>query len=238
VTTGLFTHQDSASKLRSTCALLIGLLPDSALTKAVLNRLCGWRIDPTARVGPCILVNIGSVDLAPHSRLGMSAFVNLRQLSLGQRSVVGHWNWITAAPELCTPHLASTPGVHLGELIVGEESSVTSRHYIDCSGGVSIGDFTVVAGVRSTVITHQVNTLRSEQELKAVAVGNYCLIGANTKIVPGAAIPDRCVVAMGSVVVGALGDEGRLYAGVPARPIKEILPGRYFSRPGGLVEIP
>lgn len=121
---------------------------------------------------------------------------------------------------------------------LGNYAAITSRHYIDCSGGVDIGRFSVVAGVRSTILTHQVDTVRSEHDLRAVRIGQYCLVASNVQIVPGASIADRSVIAMGSVVVGALESAGCLYGGVPARRIKQTDGGAYFERKKAFADIP
>lgn len=236
--TGTTRRSNRRSPLRTTAALAIGLLPHSTLKISALRRICRWTIDPTARVGPCILHNVDSLVLQEHATLGLSAFSNLQKLQLGRNSVIGHWNWVSAAPQLLTPGLAATPGARPAELCLEDSAAVTSRHYLDCSGGVRIGAFSVMAGVRSTIVTHQVDTLRSEQEIRPVTIGRYCLVGSNVKLVPGAAVPDRSTIAMGSVVVGRLEDEGMLYGGVPARRIKDISSGRYFSRSTRFADIP
>jgi acetyltransferase-like isoleucine patch superfamily enzyme len=66
-----------------------------------------------------------------------------------------------------------------------------------------------------------------------VEVGDYCFIGSDTRVTPGARIPDRCVIAMGAVVAGRLEEEDTLYGGVPARPIKKVEGAKYFDRDWG-----
>jgi carbonic anhydrase/acetyltransferase-like protein (isoleucine patch superfamily) len=39
---------------------------------------------------------------------------------------------------------------------------------------------------------------------------------------PGAAIPPRCIVGIGAVIVGKIDAEGWLIGGVPAKPLKEL----------------
>ncbi|MDQ4091249.1 MAG: hypothetical protein M3163_13255 [Actinomycetota bacterium] len=220
-------------------AALIGLLPHSGLKTLLMTRVLGWSIHPTASVGPCLFLRVTHVSLGAGARLlSMSAFYDVNELVLEDDAVMGHWNWISAARTLRTPALDARTGGRPAVLRLGRGAAVTSRHYIDCSGGVDIGQFTVLAGVRSTVLTHQVDLARSEQDVLAVTVGDYCLVGSNAKIVPGATIPDRCVIAMGSVVVGRLPDERFLYAGAPARPVKPVEDGEYFSRTDANARIP
>jgi len=39
---------------------------------------------------------------------------------------------------------------------------------------------------------------------------------------PGASIPSRCIVGIGSVITGQLAGEEKLIAGVPAKVIKDL----------------
>ena len=123
-----------------------------------------------------------------------------------------------------------------GCLIVGPHTGITSRHHIDCSGGVEIGGFTTLAGVRSVIFTHEINPAANCQTVLPVKIGDYCLIGSNTLITPGTRIPDRCQIGMGSVVHGQLPEPETLYAGSPARRIRAV-DGPYFHRSVGRLEL-
>lgn len=56
---------------------------------------------------------------------------------------------------------------------------------------------------------------------KPVVIGHGCWIGAGSIIGPGVHLADGCVVAMGSIVNKSTKKNG-LYAGVPARRIKDL----------------
>ena len=70
----------------------------------------------------------------------------------------------------------------------------------------------------------------SRQVLLPVRIGDYCFIGSNARLTPGSVLVDRCVVAMGAVVVGELTQSETLYAGVPAKPIKRFEHAAFFER--------
>jgi len=219
-------------------AAVVGLLPHSRSKTLLMNRLLGWSIHPTARVEPCLFVRVNHVTLdAGACLLSLSSYRDLDALTLGTNAVIGHWNWVSAASTLRTPVLDERAGGRPAQLRLGGHAAVTARHYIDCSGGVDVGAFTVLAGVRSTILSHQVDLTRSEQDVRPVTIGDYCFIGSNAKVVPGARIPDRCMIAMGSVVVGTLPDSDAVYAGVPARPVKAV-GGAFFTRTTGDAGIP
>ena len=54
-----------------------------------------------------------------------------------------------------------------------------------------------------------------------IEVHDGCWIGANSTILPGSVIEKGCVIAAGSVVKGLL-KPNRLYAGVPAKEIRQL----------------
>lgn len=205
----------------------------------LLRAVLGWEVPPTARVGLCLFVRVGRVALGSGACLAsFSVYRDLELLAIGNDSGIGHWNYVTAARELRTPALKATPGTSAGSFVMDDHAVITSRHYIDCSGGVSVGAYTVMAGVRSTVISHEVDVARSEQTIAAVRIGGHSLIGSNVAIVPGARIPDGSLIAMGSVVSGELSASETLYAGVPARPIRALGPAAFFRRQTRRADIP
>jgi carbonic anhydrase/acetyltransferase-like protein (isoleucine patch superfamily) len=47
-------------------------------------------------------------------------------------------------------------------------------------------------------------------------------VGSEIRMAPGASIPSRCIVGIGSVITNEIRDEEYLIAGVPAKPIKQL----------------
>jgi acetyltransferase-like isoleucine patch superfamily enzyme len=215
-------------------ACVIGLitLAPGPIKRGLLRWLFGWEIHSSAKLGISLFYNVKHVSMGPGSRIGhLNVFRNLRSVGLGSGGSIGQWNWITAATMLVDPPYIPTSGC----LSVGDEGAITSRHYIDCAGGVEVGRATTVAGVRSTILSHQIDTADSRQTAVPVRIGAYCFVGSNVLVTPGASIPDRCVVAMGATVVGRLPSAGMLYGGVPAKALKSVDRGAYFTREKGFV---
>ena len=75
-----------------------------------------------------------------------------------------------------------------------------------CCASHEIGGYTSRAGK---------NTYNS------IKVGNGCWIGMRSVILPGVNIADGCIIAAGSVVTKST-EPNSLYAGVPARKIKDL----------------
>jgi acetyltransferase-like isoleucine patch superfamily enzyme len=205
--------------------LLVGLLPSSRGKNFLLRRL-GFRVAPSARIAPCLLTGVSQLEIADDCVIGSFNIIkDLTCLSMGRGSTIGHWNWISAATLLVQP---GEPA--FGRLRLGEHASLTSRHYVDVSGGVDIGRHAVVAGHKSTLMTHGIDMARGRQEAKGISVGAYTIISSDCRLAPGSSVPDRCLVGMGSVIIGSLPDELTLYAGVPARHIRKLDPASAFFR--------
>ncbi len=198
-----------------------------------MGTLLGAHIDRSARIGLSI-VDSDVLEMGPGSRIGhLTVLRGLRRTRLGAGAVVGNLNWISASPMFRTQ---SAEGSEHGCFTLGRESAVTSRHYIDCSGGVAIGECTTVAGVRSTILSHQIDLAAGVQSPKTTRIGDYCFVSSNVCLTPGSSIPDRCTVAMGAVVVGHLEQAGSLYGGVPAKVLRTTVDtGMYFRRTRGFV---
>lgn len=211
--------------------VLITLTP-GPIKRRLLRWLFGWEIDRSASLGVSLFYNVRHVRLGPGAQIGhLNVLRNLRSVELGSNASVGHWNWITAATMLVDPPYVPTSGC----IKVEKEAAITSRHYIDCAGGVEIGTATTVAGVRSTILSHQIDVTDSRQTAVPILIGAYCFVGSNVLVTPGASIPDCCVIAMGATVVGQLPEQGMLYGGVPAKALKSVAQAQYFRRERGFV---
>ena len=163
------------------------------------------------------------------ARIGpFNVFRDVRSLRLGASATISQWNWISAAAALVE---AGAPG----SFAMGKHSAVTSRHYLDVSGGVSIGEFTTVAGVRSTFITHGIRWTVSEQSVKGIEIGDYCLISSNVSVTPGTVVENKVVVGMGATISGQL-QSNSLYVQPRAALQRTDLVGSYFSRRRGFVD--
>jgi acetyltransferase-like isoleucine patch superfamily enzyme len=221
---------------RTRVLICVVLAPVPQLLKRfVMGRLLGARIDRTARIGLSI-VDCDLLEMGPGSRIGhFTVLRGLRHAHLGSEATVGNFNWITAAPIF---QARSNGADGDGCFSLGRESAITSRHYVDCSGGVTIGEYTTVAGVRSTILSHQIDVREGLQSTRSTHIGDNCLVSSNVCLTPGASVPDRSVIAMGAVVVGHLDMVGALYGGVPARVLRSSVDtGEYFRRKSGFVGV-
>lgn len=205
-------------------ALPVGLLPASRIKNVLLRWLCGYIIEPGVRIQPCLLLNVGQLTLREGATVGLlTTLRGLRSAELDKGAGFGNFNWVTATDVL------SYQSPRASTIKLGEGAAITSRHYIDCSGGVVVGRYSTVAGVRSVFVSHGIDVDSCEQVVAPISIGEFCLISSTVQFVPGVSVADRCLVAMGSVVASDLGESDCLYAGVPAQKKRRIA-GHYFSR--------
>lgn len=195
----------------------------------LLNSFPGFDLHKTARVAPIILDNVAIINMGARSRIGpFNVLRDVTELGLGDDSSIGQWNWISAAVPL-----VEAGGD--GSLSLGAHSALTSRHYLDCSGGISVGHHTTLAGVRSTLLTHGIDWREAVQVPHGISIGSYCILSSNCALAPGTEIPDGVVIGMGSTVSGKNGTGQSLWLSPRAAPVKLDIQGDYFNRSQGFI---
>jgi acetyltransferase-like isoleucine patch superfamily enzyme len=214
--------------VRSVAVALVALLPASRLKNVLLRRL-GWVVGRDVSVGPCLIIRTDCVRIGDGAHIGpFNIFRGLAKFELGDGVRIGQWNWISASL-----HMRMFGGP--GRFELGSQSALTSRHYIDCTGGIKVGAFTTIAGERSTFLTHGISWVSSDQTFRPIEIGDFCLLSSNVQVAPGAVVGDRVVIGMGATVAGELLTPG-LYVQPRATLVKRDLPGQYFEREHGHVD--
>lgn len=171
------------------------------------------------------------------SRIGNFNFIrNLDILELGEDAGIGNFNNITGYPGARKGSFGHLKN-RVCRLVLSPMSGITSRHYVDCTAGVTVGKRTTIAGIRSTILTHSIDVYLNRQDAKPIYIGEGCFIGTNVILLPGVQIADYCVVAAGSVVNKSLTTGGVVYAGNPAglKLELDINSTKYFRRDKGNV---
>lgn len=209
----------------------LGVLMPGRWRPALYRRLLGWDVHPTAAIGLSLFLGVDHLQVGERAQVGhFNVFRNLRSVSIGGYAEIGQLNWFSAG----RPFL-DEGGEGIGVVRIGAHAAVTSRHYVDCSGGVELGDFALIAGVRSVVLTHFIDVTINRQRVAGVRVGERTVVSSSVTVLPGTDIPPRSQIAAGAVVRGALEEPERLYAGVPAIPVRGVS-GRFFERTVGHVD--
>ena len=218
--------------MRSGLTFLTGLLPAGRVKNALLRSL-GHRVAPSAVIRPVLLFPGTRLDVGERAIIGtLSAFRGVRVV-LAEAAEIGQLNWVTAAPELVVESIQPEPGT----LRIDTHGGITSRHYVDVSGGLHVGRFAICAGVRSTFMSHGVDVSVAGLTTSAIEVGEYSMVGGTCSFLPGARVPARCVVGMGSVIAKGLEQTDALYVGTPARFKKSIDIAEFGRRTTGTLPV-
>lgn len=214
--------------------ILLMILP-WALRRRALNRLFGYQIAPSAKIGLSIVAPEDLV-MDDGSYIGhLNVIVKLQLLKVGKSSSIGALNYITAMPrsnsQFFREDLERKPA-----LLMGDYSAITKVHYIDCTDTVILGEFSTFAGLGSQILTHAVEFSAPRQRAQPVSIGRYCFVGTKSVFLPGAQLPDYSILAAGSVLHKPMVDCYRLYGGTPARELKELdRQLGYFLRTSGFI---
>lgn len=121
-------------------------------------------------------------------------------------------------------------------MILEEHAAITSRHLIDATDRIRIGAFSIVAGAHSQIVTHQIDFSQPRQSCRPVDVGAYCFVATGCVILAGAKLPDCSILGAMSLLKNRWDQPYMLYAGVPAKPCRELDPkSGYFQRKEGYV---
>ncbi|HVX76003.1 MAG TPA: acyltransferase [Bradyrhizobium sp.] len=211
---------------------MLALTPFPSRIKVfVYRRVLNFDVASDARIGLSIIL-CRNLVLASGASIGhMNVIRGNMTLRMDVRSVIGQFNWITAGN--------SDPRYFQGydrhpELVLGEESSITSRHVLDCTDRIEIGRLTTIAGYRSSIITHGIDYRRATQSCGPIKLGDFCLIGSNAIILMGVTVANRSIVGAGAVLAKSIDQELGIWAGAPARRIRDLSGEEgYFTRQSG-----
>jgi acetyltransferase-like isoleucine patch superfamily enzyme len=205
------------------------------LRRSLLEKQFGYSIHPTSRIGLAWIFPRRLV-MEEGSRIGhLNVCKNIDLFHLGAHAFVGQLNWITGFPSGSSRHFAHQTD-RRPELILENHAGVSSRHLIDCTARVRIGAFATIAGFRSQLLTHSIDLAAGRQTAEPIDIGEYCFTGTNSVMLGGSALPHHSVLGAQSLLNKKWEEPYRLYAGVPAKPIKELPPEmEYFRRTEGFV---
>ena len=208
---------------------VLALLP-SVLKRPAYRLLFGFEISPGARIGIALLdaeevvleegarighlnliTRVGRLEMGRNARIGVCNVIRGGQrVSLGAYSTVMRFNVLNAIPD----HDCTTSPV--SELHLGAGAIVVSGHRIDFTDRVSIGRNVIIGGRNSSLWTH------NRQETAPIVVGDFCYLGSEVRLAPGAVLADECILGLGAVLAGEVREPRSLVAGVPARVVRPL----------------
>ncbi|MDQ6625311.1 MAG: acyltransferase [Verrucomicrobiota bacterium] len=220
--------------LKNFIMLLSFALPWNA-RRRLLEKQFGYSIHPTSRIGFAWIAPRRLV-LEENARIGHLTFCkNIDLLHLGVGAVIGQLNWITGFPTGPSRHFAHQPH-RQPELILEAHAGVSSRHLFDCTSRVRIGTFATIGGFRSQFLTHSIDLAEGRQSSEPIDIGDHCFVGTDSVLLGGSVLPHHSVLGAKSLLNKKHDVPFRLYAGIPAKAVKELQEDlRYFSRTEGFV---
>ncbi len=208
---------------------VVSLLP-APLKPAIYRRIFGYRIGDRVRIGVTLLdarsCTIGDDVVIGHGNV----VTRVGRLVLGDHVRIGHLNIVRGGDEVVLERYVEI--IRLNEinsipdadsvnptdprLLVGAGTVIAAGHKIDFTDRVTIGRRSILAGRHSSLWTH------NRQQTAPIEIGDLAYIGSESRMAPGARVPSRCIVGLGSVIVDDLGEDEHLFAGVPARRIRPL----------------
>lgn len=117
---------------------------------------------------------------------------------------------------------------HGGKLIIGENSFIGPEVHIQATGGVSIGNNTMIAAKTSIFASNHTTTRKDipykdqKEKFMGVRIGNNCWIGTSVVILDGADIGDNCIIGANCVLKGQYPKNSKIVA-------KEVVGKPIFS---------
>ena len=206
------------------------------LKRWILNRFFHYAIHPKAWIGFSYIFPQHLI-MDEGAKIGhLNVAIHLDKISMGKNSIISRGNWITGFPLETNAPFFKHDNTRKSELIVGQEAAITKNHHIDCTNSIRIGDYTIIAGYRSQFLSHSIDIYENRQDSHPITIGNYCFISTGVIVLGGSSLPDHSVLGAGAVLNKLFTEEYKLYAGVPAKPVKDIKPeARYFNRLSGFV---
>ncbi|MDD7811219.1 hypothetical protein [Mycolicibacter sinensis] len=211
------------------------LLPNCGAKHWAL-RLLGNDIGRDVVLAPTLVLNCGPFALADGVVLGtLNIFKSLSSVEVGRKGFIGNFNQFTAAAD----YQRYSPLV--GKLLIGEFGVITNRHYVDCSGQVILEPAAAVGGLKSIIQSHELDLVENKTEPGRVIVGSMAVTSTGCILLKDSALPERSVLAAGSVLLKAKKGEtmpiAALYGGVPARLIRQIEKSAVWDRAENYTEV-
>lgn len=206
----------------------IAFLPN-AVKIPIYRFAFGFRIEKGAHIGFSIL-DVDHLEMARHARIGhANALIGATRCELHEGAVIGFANLVRGGTEVrLGPYatvwrfnvLNSIPEPDLvapadPRLLLGPGAFIVSGHRLDFTDRISLGKNVIVAGRNSSLWTH------NRQATKPIDIGDYCYLGSEIRVAPGASLGPFSILAMGAVLSGAAAGS-HIHGGVPAKPIRTI----------------
>ncbi len=201
----------------------------SALKIPIYRRAFGFKIGRDAHIGWSLL-DVDHLELADGARIGHgNLLIRTRSVALGEGAEIGFLNVLRGGEEIRLDAYATVMRFNVlnsipdndadgptdPRLTLGAGAYVVSGHRLDFTTRISLGKNVIVAGRNSSLWTH------NRQATRPIHIGDFCYLGSEVRIAPGAVLGDWSILAMGAVLSGEAAPR-TVHGGIPAKPIRAI----------------
>ena len=208
---------------------VVGLLP-GPIKRPLYRALFGYRIGRGVRIG-LVILDAEAVELGDGTEIGhLNLITRVASLVTGKSVRIGALNIIRGGERVRLGDYAEVMRLNVlnaipdhdcttspvSRLEIGAGAVVVSGHRIDFTDQVTIGRNVIVGGRNSSLWTH------NRQQTAPIAIGDFCYLGSEVRLAPGARLAERSILGLGSVLAGAIDTPGSLVGGVPARIIRPL----------------
>jgi acetyltransferase-like isoleucine patch superfamily enzyme len=206
----------------------LALLP-GAVKVPIYRRVFGFEIAPDARIGFSIL-DVDHLKVESGARIGHgNLLTRTRSVTLGHAAEIGFCNVVRGGDDVRLDDFSTVMRFNVlnsipdndaagptdARLTLGKGAYVVSGHRIDFTDRISIGKNVIIAGRNSSLWTH------NRQATGPIEIGDWCYVGSEVRIAPGATLGAESILGMGAVLTGRA-EAGKMHGGVPAKPIREL----------------
>jgi acetyltransferase-like isoleucine patch superfamily enzyme len=217
-----------ARLLRTAAHAAVALLPN-AVKLPIYRHAFGFRVGKDVRVGLSIL-DADELELADGARVGHGNLITrTKRVVLDRDAEIGFCNVLRGGDEIRLGRWATVMRFNVlnsipdndcdgptdPRLQLDDGAFVVSGHRIDFTDRIRIGKNVIVAGRNSSLWTH------NRQATRPIEIGDFCYLGSEVRIAPGASLGDWSILAMGAVLSGKA-EPRTVHGGVPAKPIRAI----------------
>jgi len=169
----------------------------------------GYKISYSSKIGVGTIFSTRTV-LINKAKIGMfNMYTGEFDLTIDEGANIGSLNEFTCSSG------------NVGYCKIGKKVHITRKHFFDTSGGLTINDYTRIAGCGSQFWTHG-----GQRERTEIVIDKKCYVGSGVKFSQGVKISENSFVGMGSVVVDMFDESGVLILGHPAKIVKKNIIAR------------
>jgi acetyltransferase-like isoleucine patch superfamily enzyme len=198
-------------------------------------RAVHWGWEAVQRAGVVTADTPAGRRFAAFGRGSMAAFpagsvFGERWIAIGADTLIGAFVSLSAGM-VPDQDLGPGPVLRIGDrCVIGRGSHVVAHHCLQIGDDVFTGPYVYITDQNHGYADPDEPIGRQIPHNAAVRIGSGSWLGAGAVVLPGASIGRNVVVAAGSVVRGVVPDRC-VVAGVPARIVREYVPGDGWSAP-------